>query len=293
MSSSLVGIAYMCLGVLCLALGDAVAKWLGQSFAPVQIIFFRTLVSLPLIALIASLNGGLRTLATTRPKVHLLRGLIATGTMYCFVMGLTLLPLATATAIAFAAPLFVTLLSGPMLNERVARLPFIASLIGFAGVLIVVRPGAEGFQLGGLIVVGAAVCYALLMITARRYGSHENLWAMVFYVTLVPWLVSTALLPFFWLPPQPMHWFGFVGAGILGVGAMTFITLAFRHAPASLAAPFDYTAMVWAVILGWWFWGEIPDVWVYVGSGVIIASGLAIAVHERRVAIKARPTTSA
>lgn len=293
MSSSLVGIAYMCLGVLCLALGDAVAKWLGQSFAPVQIIFFRTLVSLPLIALIASFNGGLRTLATRRPRVHLLRGLIATGTMYCFVMGLTLLPLATTTAIAFAAPLFVTLLSAPMLNERVGRLPFIASLIGFVGVLIVVRPGAEGFQLGGLIVVGAAVCYALLMITARRYGAHENLWAMVFYVTLVPWLISAALLPFFWLPPQPVHWFGFVGAGILGVGAMTCITLAFRHAPASLAAPFDYTAMVWAVILGWWFWGEIPDVWVYVGSGVIIASGLAIAIHERRVAIKARPTTSA
>ncbi|GHB09310.1 DMT family transporter [Modicisalibacter luteus] len=293
MSSSLVGIAYMCLGVLCLALGDAVAKWLGQSFAPVQIIFFRTLVSLPLIALIASLNGGLRTLATHRPKVHLLRGLIATGTMYCFVIGLTLLPLATATAIAFAAPLFVTLLSAPMLNERVERLPFIASLIGFAGVLVVVRPGAEGFQLGGLIVVGAAVCYALLMITARRYGARENLWAMVFYVTLVPWLVSTALLPFFWLSPQPVHWFGFVGAGILGVGAMTCITLAFRHAPASLAAPFDYTAMIWAVILGWWFWGEMPDLWVYVGSGVIIASGVAIAIHERQVAIKARPTTSA
>ncbi|MEC9483875.1 MAG: DMT family transporter [Halomonas sp.] len=293
MSSSLVGIAYMCLGVLCLALGDAVAKWLGQIHTPVQIIFFRTLVSLPLIALIATFNGGLRTLATRRPGVHLIRGLIAVGTMYCFVTGLTLLPLATATAIAFAAPLFVTLLSGSLLNERVGRLPFIASLVGFVGVLIVVRPGAAGFQLGGLIVVGAAVCYALLMITARRYGSRENLWAMVFYVTLIPWLVSAALLPFFWRPPAPEHWFGFVGAGILGVGAMTFITLAFRHAPASLAAPFDYTAMVWAVLLGWWLWGEVPDVWVYVGSGVIIASGLAIAVHERRVAIKARPTTSA
>lgn len=291
MSSSLIGIAYMCLGVLCLALGDAVAKWLGESYAPVQIIFFRTLVSLPLVTMIAHFNGGLRTLATRRPGVHLLRGLIATGTMYCFVMGLTLLPLAETTAIAFAAPLFVTLLSAPMLSERVERLPLIAALVGFAGVLVVVRPGAAGFQLGGLIVVGAAVCYALLMITARRYGGREQLWAMVFYVTLVPLLVSALLLPLFWRPPQSVHWVGFVGAGILGVGAMTCITLAFRHAPAALAAPFDYTAMVWAVLLGWWFWGEMPDLWVYVGTGVIIASGLSIAVHERRVAIKARPTT--
>lgn len=291
MSSSLVGIAYMCLGVLCLALGDAVAKWLGDTYAPVQIIFFRTLVALPLIALIAHFNGGLRTLKTRRPGVHLVRGLIATGTMFCFVIGLTLLPLAETTAIAFAAPLFVTLLSAPLLSERVERLPLIASLVGFSGVLIVVRPGAAGFQLGALIVVGAAVCYALLMITARRYGGKERLWAMVFYVTLVPLIVSALALPLFWRSPQAIHWLGFVSAGILGVGAMTCITLAFRHAPASLAAPFDYTAMVWAVLLGWWFWGEVPDLWVYVGTGVIIGSGLLIAVHERRVAIKARPST--
>ena len=147
MSSSLVGIGYMCLGVLCLALGDALAKWLGESYAPVQIIFFRTLVAVPLIAVIAHFNGGLRTLGTRRPGVHLIRGLIASGTMFCFILGLTLLPLAETTAIAFAAPLFVTLLSGPLLNERVERLPFIASLVGFSGVLIVVRPGAAGSSL--------------------------------------------------------------------------------------------------------------------------------------------------
>lgn len=291
MSSSLVGIGYMCLGVLCLALGDALAKWLGESYAPVQIIFFRTLVAVPLIAVIAHFNGGLRTLGTRRPGVHLIRGLIACGTMFCFILGLTLLPLAEATAIAFAAPLFVTLLSGPLLNERVERLPFIASLVGFSGVLIVVRPGAAGFQLGALVVVGAAICYALLMITARRYGGKERLWAMVFYVSLVPLIVSALLLPLYWRPPQSAHWLGFIAAGVLGVVAMACITLAFRHAPASLAAPFDYTAMVWAVLLGWWFWGEVPDSWVYVGTGVIIGSGVLIAVHERRVAIKARPST--
>lgn len=291
MPSTLWGIGYMCLGVLCLALGDAIAKWLGESYAPIQIIFFRTLVALPLVALIAHFNGGLRTLATRRPGVHLLRGLITTATMLCFIFGLTLLPLAEATAIAFAAPLFVTLLSVPLLGERVAPLPLLAALVGFCGVLIVVRPGGAGFQPGALVVVGAAVFYALLMITARRYGSRERLWAMVFYVTLVPLVVTAALLPLVWRPPQSIHWLGFLAAGGLGVGAMTCITLAFRHAPAALAAPFDYTAMVWAVLLGWWLWDEVPDLWVYVGTLVIIGSGLLIAFHERRVAIKARPTT--
>ncbi|NWO09763.1 DMT family transporter [Chromohalobacter salexigens] len=291
MSPSLLGILIMCAGVLCLALGDAISKWLGATYDPIQIIFFRTLISLPLIALLARFNGGWQKLKTRRPGVHLMRGLIFTGTMFCFVTGLTLLPLAETTAIAFAAPLFVTLLSGPLLKERVERLPFIASLVGFAGVLIVVRPGAAGFQWGALIVVGAAVCYALMMITARRYGGKESLWAMVFYATLVPLIVSAILLPNVWKMPEGLAWLGFIGSGIFGVGAVSCITLAFRYAPAALAAPFDYTAMVWAVLLGWWLWDEVPDVWVFVGAAVIIGSGVAIALYERRVAIKARPTT--
>ncbi|NWN83390.1 MAG: DMT family transporter [Halomonas sp.] len=291
MSESLKGIGLMCLGVLCLALGDAITKWLGEVHSPLQIIFFRTLVSLPLIALIARFSGGLRTLSTRRPGVHLLRGLIFTGTMICFMWGLTLLPLAETTAIAFAAPLFVTLLSVPLLGERVDRPTLMATTLGFVGVLVVVRPGGDSFQLGALVVVGAAVFYALLMITARRYGAREHLWALVFYSTLVPLLVSAATLPWVWQMPAPLHWPAFLAAGFLGVGAMTGLTLAFRYAPAALAAPFDYTALLWAVLLGWWFWDEVPDLWVFVGGSLIIASGLAIAYHERRTSLARRPTT--
>ncbi|WP_225809699.1 DMT family transporter [Halomonas lysinitropha] len=291
MSSSFKGIGFMCLGVLCLAIGDAIAKWLGEVHSPLQIIFFRTLVSLPLIALLAYFGGGLLKLRTRRPGLHLLRGLIYTGTMGFFVLGLTLLPLAEATAIAFVAPMFVTLLSVPLLGERIERQVLAASLLGFLGVMIIVRPGGAAFQMGSLVMIGAALFYALMMITARRWGGTEHLWAMVFYMTLVPFVLTALALPWVWQTPHPWHWPAFLGSGIFGVGATASITMAFRHAPAAIAAPFDYTAMLWAVLLGWWFWGEMPDIWVFIGSALIIGSGLAIAYHERRTTLKRRPTS--
>ncbi|WNK20556.1 DMT family transporter [Halomonas piscis] len=290
MSPSLRGIGYMCTGVLFLALGDAVSKWLGEVHSPLEIVFFRNVVAVPLIAMLAYFGGGLRTLGTRRPGVHLLRGLIYTGTMGFFVLGLTLLPLAEATAIAFVAPLFVTLLSVPLLGERIAPPVMAASLVGFVGVLIVVRPGGDAFNAGALSMVAAAVCYALTMITARRYGGREHFWALVFYIALVPALLTAATLPWVWVTPHPWHWLGFLASGVFGVGAAGFITLAFRYAPAAIAAPFDYTALLWAVLLGWWFWGELPDVWVLVGSVLIISSGLAIAYHDRRTSLSRRPT---
>lgn len=290
MGSSFKGIGFMCLGVLCLALGDAISKWLGEVHSPLQIIFFRTLVSLPLIMLLAHQGGGLRTLSTRRPGVHLIRGLIYTGTMGCFVLGLTMMPLAEGTAIAFAAPLFVSLLSVPLLGERVSVPVVLASLVGFAGVLVIVRPGSEGISLGALSMLGAAVFYALMMITARRYGAREHLWAMVFYMTLVPFVVTGVALPLVWQAPALEHWPAFLMSGVLGVGATAFITLAFRHAPAAIAAPFDYTAMLWAVLLGWMFWDEVPDLGVLIGGTLIIASGLAIAYQEGRTSLKRRPS---
>lgn len=290
MSTSLKGILSMCIGVLFLALGDAVSKWLGESHSPLQIIFFRALISLPMIALVAHFAGGLRRLRTRRPRVHLLRGLIYTATMVCFVWGLTLLPLAEATAIAFVAPLFVTLLSVPLLGERIDPPVLIASLIGFVGVLVVVRPNSDAFQLGALALVAAALFYALMMITARRYAAREHLWAMLFYMTCVPLVVTAVTLPWVWQTPEPWHWLGFFASGVLGVTATAFITLAFRFAPAAIAAPFDYTAMLWAVLLGWWFWGEMPDMWVWVGSALIMGSGLAVAYHDRRTTLKRRPS---
>ena len=175
-------------------------------------------------------------------------------------------------------------------GERIDPPVLIASLVGFAGVLIVVRPGGDAFQLGTLTLLGAAFFYALMMITARRYGAREHLWAMVFYMTLVPFIITATELALGLANPRALALAWHFRLGFLGIGATAFITLAFRFAPAAIAAPFDYTAMLWAVLLGWWFWGELPDLWVWVGSVLIMGSGLAIAYHDRRTTLKPRPT---
>ncbi|WP_027349851.1 DMT family transporter [Halotalea alkalilenta] len=290
MGSTGKGILAMCGGVFCMAAGDAVTKGLGADHSAVQIVFFRSLVSLPLVVLIAHRFGGIHKLSTRRPGVHLLRGLFATGSVYCFVIGLGMLPLADLTAIGFVAPLLVTLLSWPLLGERVATIPLVAVLLGFIGVLVVARPSG-GLEPGVLVVLCAAACYAMTMITTRRYGLREYLWAMVFYALLMPFLVSLVLLPFFWTTPSLYALPGFALSGVLGIGAMLLLTLAFRQAPAALAAPFDYTALIWAVLFGWLFWNEVPDLIALAGTVLIIGSGLLVAYHDRRTSLKRRPSS--
>ncbi|WP_428251036.1 DMT family transporter [Halomonas sp.] len=283
------GIICMCLGMLFLALGDATAKWLGEEYPTLMIIFFRTLVGLPLIMMLAYRFGGLQSLRTKRLNIHLLRGIIYTLTMACFVVGISLLPLAEATAIAFVAPVLVAILSVPLLQEPISKPVTASSLVGFLGVLIVVRPSGESFQIGYIVMLGAALFFSLTMITARRWGATESLWSLVFYINLVPFLITGIVTPWLWVTPEGFYWAGFFASGVFGVCATTFITMAFRYAPAAAIAPFDYTSMIWAVIFGWLFWGELPDRWVLLGAFLIIGSGLFIAYYEGKISILRRP----
>ncbi len=279
--SSLAGIASLCAGVFCLACGDALAKALGAHYSTVEIVFYRMLVSLPLIAVIGITADGLRVLHTRHPWAHLLRGCLATGAAYLFIASLVLLPLAEATAIAFASPLFVTVLSVPLLGERVGWQRWGAVVVGFLGVLAIVRPGTGGLQLATTLPLGSALLYALLMLSARRMRS-ENIWTTMGYMTLVPLLVSAILIPWFWRAPVLAHLPAFFALGVVATMAWTFITLGFRLGSAAVVAPFDYTGLVWATLLGWLFWSEIPGPWAFIGALAIMASGIFLAYQETR-----------
>lgn len=276
------GIAFMCSGVLCLTINDAFAKWLGAHYSIVEIAFFRMVFALPLIVCAGLIFGGRQALATRRPLAHAGRGLLATSATFCFFLALTLLPLAEATAVAFTAPLFVTVLAIPLLGERPGGVRWLVTITGFAGVLLIVRPGGAAFTPGALAPLGAALSYALLMLTARRLGRRETIWATMLYATLVPLVVSAAMLPWFWKVPLAGHLPYIVGVGFFGGLAMTLITQGFRIGVASVVAPFDYTGLIWATVFGWIIWGEIPAGPSIAGGVVIAFCGVYLAYSQAR-----------
>ena len=273
-------IAMICLGVFCLVVNDAMAKWLTANYHPLQIVFMRYSLALPMIAAAVLSIGGRTALRSRHVPVHALRGLFLVGGAFTFFLSLKFLPLAEATSLIFVAPIFITALSVPLLGEQVGWRRWSAVIAGFIGVLIIVRPGAEAFQPASLIVVGTAVLYALIMISARFIRSGENVWTFMFYMVLFPALFSGLAVPLVWRTPEWEHMPLFLGIAVFGATGMTLISQAFRLAPAAIIAPFDYTALIWASLLGWLLWEEIPTVWTYAGAALIITSGIYIVIRE-------------
>lgn len=278
------GIVCMLGGAFCLATNDAFAKWLGADYPIAQVVFFRSLFALPLIVLMAQALGGLRLLRPKRWWLHGFRGLLMAVSAFTFFAGLRELPLSSAWAIAFTAPLIMTALSPVMLGEPVGWRRWSGVLAGFAGVLVVVRPGLAAFQPASLLILFTAVCYALNFLTARKYAASETTMAFVFYTSVVPVLLAGAVMPFgHWTTPTPGDWGLFAAMGLVGGLAMVLLTQAFRLAPAAVVAPFDYSAMIWAIAYDWLVWMSWPDRPTWFGAALIIAAGLYV-LHRETVA---------
>lgn len=283
-SQAVIGIALMCIGVACLCVNDAIAKTLTAEYSAAQILFLRNLIALPFAVLVVLKFGGRKALRSHRPMMHLLRGAIWLCAAMLFFTGLKFLGLAEATALIFVAPVFITALSALLLKEQVGWRRWVAVLVGFVGVLIVVRPGGSTFQMASLLPVSTALFYALLMISARWVDPRESVWTLMLYLVGAGAVLAAVLMPFVWVPFRLEDAGLFVGIAFFGTAGVTMMTQAFRFAPASVVAPFDYTALIWATVLGWIFWAEVPDLATFLGAGVIIASGSFIVWRERRAA---------
>jgi drug/metabolite transporter (DMT)-like permease len=273
------GIASIIVGVACMAIMDAFAKWLGAGYPIAEVIFFRGLFALPLMLALAW-RGGATGLRVGWPLGHVLRTAFALGATFPFFYGLRFLPLAEAISIAFAAPLFVTALSVPVLGERVGWRRWAAVVIGFVGVLVMTRPGGAAFRPEALLILAAALCYASAMLVTRRLSRTDTTAAILIYGTLGTVLVSALLLPFGWRAPDPADLGLFVAMGLEWGAMMYFMTQAYRHAPAAVVAPFDFTALVWGALIGWIVWRELPDAYVWVGAAIVVTSGLYIIRRE-------------
>ncbi|MEO4044435.1 DMT family transporter [Hoeflea sp. CAU 1731] len=276
------GIALMCFGVACLCVNDALAKALTASYSPLQIMFMRNIIALPFAILIALKMGGVSALKSTRPVTHLLRTVLWIAATLLFFTSVKLLQLAEATALIFVAPLFITAISALFLREHVGWRRWMAVIVGFIGVVIVIRPGGSTFQPASLLPVATALIYALLMISARWVDARESMWTLMLYLTGCSAFLSSFITPFFWSAIRLEHLWLFVAIALFGTAGMTMMTQAFRLAPAVVIAPLDYTALIWATALGWFIWGEVPDSVTYVGAVVIISSGVFIIVREYR-----------
>ncbi len=275
-------IAVMCFGVFCLVLNDALGKWLVASYPPVQMIFVRNLLALPMIAAVIVLRRAPGGFTTRHVRVHALRGLLMVAAAYCLFSGLRVLPLAEVTALGFTTPIFITALSVPLLREPVGWRRWAAVLVGFVGVLIVLRPGAATFQPASLFIIATAFLYALFLIAARWIGRQESFFTMMFFVMLFPVIYAGPLAALDWHAIAPDHFALFMGMAACGPLGITLIGHAFRLAPAAAVAPFDYTSLVWASLFGWLMWGELPDAWTYAGAAVIIAGGVYILLRETK-----------
>ncbi len=262
---------------------DALAKWLGASYAVIQLVFFRSLFGFIPVAVVTWRDGGLHQLKTRRPWLHTLRGGLILGALSFYFLGLKYLQLAEALAIAFTAPLFMTALAGPVLGEKVGLRRWSAVLIGFAGVLVMVRPDPENMQLEALYIVASAFCFALTSLTTRLLTRTETSAAIMFYSTLGLFIPSSLILPFVWIAPDTEALGLFFLMGILGGLGLLLLTTCYRNAPASVVAPFEYSALIWAVLFGWIGWKQLPEPSVWYGAVIVAGAGLYIAHREARL----------
>ena len=283
------GIVLMLTGIAGFAVMDAIIKWLTADYSVAQVVALRSWFGLPLLCLFALYEGGLKTLRTRRPLVHVGRYLLVLALSFSFFWALSQMKLVDAIAITFAAPIFITALSVPLLKEPVGLHRWVAISVGFCGVLIMLRPGMGVFQWAALVVLGSVVVYALLMITTRAFKSTESTAALMLYPQLGMSLTGIVLAPYFWVTPSLGDLGLFALAGLFGSVGVMCLTHAFRLGPAAVISPFEYSALIWATLLGFLLWGELPDAITLVGAGIVISSGLYIIYRETVKVGRARP----
>jgi len=249
------------------------------------------------VVVIYAFRGELASAVRTgRPLGQLGRGLLSVCGMFTNFSALTRLPLADATAISFASPLITVALAAVVLKERVRIYRWSAVLIGFAGVIVMLIPhfdigtyagvGGAAATIGSLFAITSAVCNAGTVIQTRRLTQSETTSSIVFYFSLVCAIAGALTLPFGWHSPTARELTALIALGILGGLAHIFLTESYRYAAASVVAPFDYTSMLWALLLGYWLFGELPDTLVYVGGTIVAAAGLFVIWRERQLGLQ-------
>jgi len=283
-----VALLLLLLTTVMFATGDSIAKLAVGTLHPVQMLFVRCAIVVAFTVPYALWKIGPAVFHTDHPKTQIFRGFAILGSSFLFVSGLSHLPLADASAINFVWPLLITVLSVLMLKEKVGVRRWAATLLGFAGMLLIIRPGTSAFQMAALYPLGAALLWSFAAVVTRSVSAHDRAATTLVWTSLVMLAGATVLIPFFWRPMTGQEWLlmGLIG-GISIVGH-SMLVFAYERASASFLAPFSYAQLVWATILGYLVFGSLPDRWIAAGAILIVASGIYTAHREHVRAREAR-----
>jgi len=294
------GIVLKLISAVMFAVMSALIRYLGASFPIGEVVFYRSAFAIIPVLLIYAWRGELwAAIRTERPLGQVGRGALSIVGMFCNFGALARLPLIEANAISFTSPLISVALAAVILKERVRIYRWSAVTVGFIGVLVVLAPHFSGEELtlalasatsvsGIIYAMAGSITNAGTMIQTRRLTESESTSSIVFYFSLICALAGLATLPFGWIKPSNAEFAALVAIGFLGGTAHIFLTESYRFASASVVAPFDYTSMIWALVLGYLMFGEKPTVMILLGSAIIAAAGLFVIWREHQLALERR-----
>lgn len=284
------GVALMLLGMVMFTLNDVLGKWLVATYSAQQVMLVRSLAALLVLLPFFWRHGWQRIIRVERPRLQVLRALLAAVEATAFYFAVAYMPLADTMTYWLAAPIYIAALSPLMLGEHVGWRRWTAILIGFAGVVIALEPSAASFALPALIALGGSVAYSFAIIFSRSLRATPDttlvFWQMA--AAVIVSLIGIAIHPANWTPVPPLD-LGLLGLlGVVAMSAHMLVNRSLKLADAATVVPLQYTLLIWAVLFGWMFFGDVPRPAMMVGAGCIVASGLFIFFREQKLARAAR-----
>jgi drug/metabolite transporter (DMT)-like permease len=272
----------MLMAVAAFAGMDSVLKLFSHHYPAMEVAFLRGLASLPFMALPALVRGRYRDLLPNRIWMHLLRGALMVVMLGAFIYAVRTLSLASAYSIFLAEPLIVTALAALFLGDRVGWRNWVAISVGLVGVVVMLRPSASNLvTVGALAALLAATAYAVSVIALRVIAHTDSTTSVIVWTVGLMTVMTGIIAVPDWVPLAAEHWKWLVALGLFGAIGQHLLTEAFRSAPPAVVAPFEYTALLWGILIDWTVWNVLPAARVYVGGGIVMASGLYLIWHER------------
>ena len=281
MNKNFLGIILMTLGMFCLSVNDMIYKNLTINFPVWEAVFFRAL-SGSIISLFLIYHSGINSIKTNKPVRHFIRAFSAVGCVVLYVFGIKYLLLSENIAIAHSAPIIAALLAVPILGEKIGFHRILAIFIGFIGVLVIVKPGTDLFQLKSLLPIGSAIFMASVYLSTRSLMNTESSTSIVFYYSFALLFTSLIFFPSDFVIPDTFNLILALSLGVMGSVGHYFMSQAARHADVAVTSPFEYTSFIFVGIMGYLFFYEIPSKSVVIGAFLIIISGVYVAYRERK-----------